>query len=151
MANLKHAFGGQTRDLVDPYVQVSFAGLSVCLDSNFRNYQPSKLVMPFPGNISLICISRQPYSLGVMDQLEKKLQKNEKEVTQILLFRALRIETLCRNFIILQSYLDNILPLWGISVTLTISSRITGVKYKWSPLGGAITCAQVYICSNMSA
>ena len=83
-----------------------------------------------PGNISLICISRQPYSLGVMDQLEKKLQKNEKEVTQILLFRALRIETLCRNFIILQSYLDNILPLWGISVTLTISSRITGVKYK---------------------
>lgn len=29
MANLKHAFGGQTRDLVDPYVQVSFAGLTV--------------------------------------------------------------------------------------------------------------------------
>ena len=76
MANLKHAFGGQTRDLVDPYVQVSFAGLSVCLESNFRNYQPSKLVMPFPGNISLICISRQPYSLAAMDQLEKKLQKN---------------------------------------------------------------------------
>ena len=29
VANLKHAFGGQTRDLVDPYVQVSFAGLTV--------------------------------------------------------------------------------------------------------------------------
>ena len=29
MANLKHAFGGLTKDLVDPYVQVSFAGLSV--------------------------------------------------------------------------------------------------------------------------
>ena len=29
MANLKHAFGGHQRDLVDPYVQVSFAGLTV--------------------------------------------------------------------------------------------------------------------------
>ena len=29
MANLKHALGGQHRDLVDPYVQVSFAGLTV--------------------------------------------------------------------------------------------------------------------------
>jgi hypothetical protein len=29
MANLKQAFVGQTRDLVDPYVQVSFAGLTV--------------------------------------------------------------------------------------------------------------------------
>ena len=29
MANLKHAFGGQAKDLVDPYVQVSFAGLTV--------------------------------------------------------------------------------------------------------------------------
>ena len=29
MANLKNAFGGQQRDLVDPYVQVSFAGLTV--------------------------------------------------------------------------------------------------------------------------
>jgi hypothetical protein len=29
MANLKHAFGGISRDLVDPYVQVSFAGLTV--------------------------------------------------------------------------------------------------------------------------
>ena len=29
MANLKHVFGGQQRDLVNPYVQVSFAGLSV--------------------------------------------------------------------------------------------------------------------------
>ena len=32
MANLKHAFGGPSKDLVDPYVQVSFAGLTV------RNY-----------------------------------------------------------------------------------------------------------------
>ena len=31
MSNLKHAFGGQTRDLVDPYVQVSFAGLTVSI------------------------------------------------------------------------------------------------------------------------
>ena len=31
MANLKQAFVGQTRDLVDPYVQVSFAGLTVIL------------------------------------------------------------------------------------------------------------------------
>ena len=31
MANLKHALGGQVRDLVDPYVQVSFAGLTVSL------------------------------------------------------------------------------------------------------------------------
>ena len=31
MANLKQAFVGQTRDLVDPYVQVSFAGLTVSL------------------------------------------------------------------------------------------------------------------------
>lgn len=29
MANLKHAFGGLNKDLVDPYVQVSFAGLTV--------------------------------------------------------------------------------------------------------------------------
>ena len=29
MANLKHAFGAQKKDLVNPYVQVSFAGLSV--------------------------------------------------------------------------------------------------------------------------
>ena len=29
MANIKHVLGGQTRDLVDPYVQVSFAGLTV--------------------------------------------------------------------------------------------------------------------------
>ena len=31
MANLKHAFGGQQKDLVSPYVQVSFAGLTVSL------------------------------------------------------------------------------------------------------------------------
>ena len=29
MANLKHAFGAQQKDLVNPYVQVSFAGLAV--------------------------------------------------------------------------------------------------------------------------
>ena len=29
MSNLKHAFGAQTRDLVNPYIQVSFAGLTV--------------------------------------------------------------------------------------------------------------------------
>ena len=29
VANLRHAFGGLTKDLVDPYVQVSFAGLTV--------------------------------------------------------------------------------------------------------------------------
>ena len=29
MSNLKHVFGGQQKDLVSPYVQVSFAGLSV--------------------------------------------------------------------------------------------------------------------------
>ncbi len=29
MANLKHAFGGPSKDLVDPYVQVSFAGITV--------------------------------------------------------------------------------------------------------------------------
>jgi hypothetical protein len=34
VANLKHAFGAQPRDLVDPYVQVSFAGLSVSQELN---------------------------------------------------------------------------------------------------------------------
>lgn len=29
MANVKKAFTGEVRDLVDPYVQVSFAGLTV--------------------------------------------------------------------------------------------------------------------------
>lgn len=29
MANVKRAFTGETKDLVSPYVQVSFAGLSV--------------------------------------------------------------------------------------------------------------------------
>ena len=29
MANLKHVFGALQKDLVSPYVQVSFAGLSV--------------------------------------------------------------------------------------------------------------------------
>ena len=42
MANLKHAFGAQNRDLVDPYVQVSFAGLTVrsqqivCFIKNYK-------------------------------------------------------------------------------------------------------------------
>ena len=31
MANLKHVFGAQQRDLVSPFVQVSFAGLQVGL------------------------------------------------------------------------------------------------------------------------
>ena len=140
MANLKHAFGGQTRDLVDPYVQVSFAGLSVCLDSNFRNYQPSKLVMPFPGNISLICISRQPYSLAAMDQLEKKLQKNQKEITHISLpigYRQLYHFYVWIKKLFTISYFQkviqqiNILPPWGISFTpLRRLSRIAGAKYK---------------------
>lgn len=30
VANVKKAFTGESHDLVDPYVQVSFAGLSVC-------------------------------------------------------------------------------------------------------------------------
>lgn len=30
MANVKKAFTGETSDLVDPFVQVSFAGLTVC-------------------------------------------------------------------------------------------------------------------------
>ena len=36
MANLKHAFGGLTKDLVDPYVQVSFAGLTVSINAEHR-------------------------------------------------------------------------------------------------------------------
>lgn len=31
MANVKRAFTGESKDLVNPYVQVSFAGLSVRL------------------------------------------------------------------------------------------------------------------------
>ena len=42
MSNLKHAFGAQTRDLVNPYVQVSFAGLTVsrhsCSDNSSTSY-----------------------------------------------------------------------------------------------------------------
>ena len=40
MANLKHAFGGQQKDLVSPYVQVSFAGLTVSLNKpkNFSGW-----------------------------------------------------------------------------------------------------------------
>ena len=37
MANLKHVFGGLQKDLVSPYVQVSFAGLSVRTPSTVMN------------------------------------------------------------------------------------------------------------------
>ena len=39
MANLKHAFGGLTKDLVDPYVQVSFAGLTVSINAEYRTFK----------------------------------------------------------------------------------------------------------------
>jgi len=35
MANVKKAFTGEVKDLVDPYVQVSFAGLSVSSISSY--------------------------------------------------------------------------------------------------------------------
>ena len=42
VANVKKAFTGETRDLVDPFVQVSFAGLTVsmrhCLHSFWYDY-----------------------------------------------------------------------------------------------------------------
>ena len=50
MANLKHAFVGQTRDLVDPYVQVSFAGLTVSLD-NFLSRSSSNSGASFFENV----------------------------------------------------------------------------------------------------
>lgn len=31
MANVKKAFTGEMKDLVDPYVKISFAGLTVCI------------------------------------------------------------------------------------------------------------------------
>merc|ERR1712018_1065589 len=40
MANLKHAFGGLTKDLVDPYVQVSFAGLTGKTSVKKNSYKP---------------------------------------------------------------------------------------------------------------
>merc|ERR1719350_2698740 len=40
MSNLKHAFGGQTRDLVNPYVQVSFAGLTGRTSVKRISYNP---------------------------------------------------------------------------------------------------------------
>ena len=64
MANLKHAFGGLTKDLVDPYVQASFAGLTVrisiyavlnCLD-NINNI--SKYLCIFYLSINTIKIDR---------------------------------------------------------------------------------------------
>ena len=42
MANLKHAFGSTPRDLVDPYVQVSFAGLTV--SNKTENFQSEKII-----------------------------------------------------------------------------------------------------------
>ena len=42
MANLKHAFGSTPRDLVDPYVQVSFAGLTV--SNKNENIQPGSSI-----------------------------------------------------------------------------------------------------------
>ena len=40
MSNLKHAFGAQTRDLVNPYVQVSFAGLTGRTSVKRNSYNP---------------------------------------------------------------------------------------------------------------
>ncbi|XP_071746024.1 otoferlin isoform X2 [Lepeophtheirus salmonis] len=40
MANLKHAFGGPPKDLVDPYVQVSFAGLCGRTSVKKNSYSP---------------------------------------------------------------------------------------------------------------
>ena len=51
MANLKHAFVGQTRDLVDPYVQVSFAGLTVSLD-HFLSRSSKSTGASFLGNVN---------------------------------------------------------------------------------------------------
>lgn len=34
VANVKKAFTGESKDLVDPYVQVSFAGLTVSVNNN---------------------------------------------------------------------------------------------------------------------
>lgn len=38
MANMKRAFTGENKDLVSPYVQVSFAGLMVSRKSNGKSY-----------------------------------------------------------------------------------------------------------------
>lgn len=38
MANVKKAFTGEIKDLVDPYVQVSFAGLTVVIIILFFTY-----------------------------------------------------------------------------------------------------------------
>lgn len=35
VANVKKALTGESKDLVDPYIQVSFAGLTVCNHSSF--------------------------------------------------------------------------------------------------------------------
>ena len=53
MANLKHAFGGLTKDLVDPYVQVSFAGLTVRI--SLQLVQKYKALNAFIENITFIC------------------------------------------------------------------------------------------------
>lgn len=38
MANVKKAFTGESKDLVNPYVQVSFAGLSVMNNNIHENF-----------------------------------------------------------------------------------------------------------------
>ena len=50
MANLKHAFGGHQRDLVDPYVQVSFAGLTVRSSPPSKQSPSSKVVSKVRGS-----------------------------------------------------------------------------------------------------
>lgn len=47
MANVKRAFTGEAKDLVSPYVQVSFAGLSVssCFFYYFYIYLKTKIYL----------------------------------------------------------------------------------------------------------
>ena len=59
MSNLKHAFGAQTRDLVNPYVQVSFAGLTVSRHFHSDNSSTSHLgALMFASN-SKVAIIKQ--------------------------------------------------------------------------------------------
>lgn len=49
MANVKKAFTGESNDLVDPFVQVSFAGLTVS-DLNLKIYRNrNKLIFDYFG------------------------------------------------------------------------------------------------------
>ena len=52
MANLKHVFGGLQKDLVSPYVQVSFAGLSVRKPCYKKNDRGVWVCLGFPFNLS---------------------------------------------------------------------------------------------------